>query len=337
MKILKMQVTIVGAGHYGRNLIGPKYIKNQYAQLKAVVSPTVEEKTISHSALAHVPLHRTLNEWEGKHGQATDMDMFDLCVHAPKIPSVVEKLVKIGARNFIFPKPVALTRDNLDLLLNTQKKYDLKIAVASQWHYAEITKQLKSSIENLRKKKGIRKVEINFSDFQSDEKLKNYTLTSVFLPHLLQILYSTGLCNLNDTIKMRIENPQAFSIVVHYDSTSSSPEATLVSDLKSEKQERTVNVFSDNGVEPKIVANYLNIVRDGKILRFPAIEFEQNKIEMVEDDLESMLKKILLAFINKTIVFNNLEIMTLERYLPIAEAQIRIEEELSARGILMKG
>ena len=82
MPMLKKDVTIVGAGHYARNLIGPKYLKSQYAQLKAVLSPSVSEETVLRSALSGVPLFRNSSEWVETNGVATIDDVFDLCVHA---------------------------------------------------------------------------------------------------------------------------------------------------------------------------------------------------------------------------------------------------------------
>ena len=52
------------------------------------------------------------------------------------------------------------------------------------------------------------------------------------------------------------------------------------------------------------------------------------RIEVIEDNLEAMLNQIFLAFINNKIEGNYSDIMTLENYLPVAKAQVRIEEQL---------
>ena len=174
----------------------------------------------------------------------------------PNIPTIVDDLVKIGPRSFIFPKPVALTRDNLYWLLNMKKCFDLKIAVASQWHYAGITRVLRLCAERI--KNETRKVEISFLDFQSDERLKNYTGASVFVPHLLQIIYSANIFDLNDSAKMSVEVFSPSLIVIRYKGSPSRPVIKMTSDTKSKRQERMVTVFSGKDDVPSIIANFLD-------------------------------------------------------------------------------
>ncbi|MBI4010659.1 MAG: hypothetical protein HY361_05790, partial [Candidatus Aenigmarchaeota archaeon] len=98
-------VTIVGAGHYGKDLVAPKYKNNKFCKIKAVISPHVKREVLSKSALATVPLYRTVDEWYGNTGSVLPTHVFDLCVHYDALRDLVVKLVKIGARNFVFPKP----------------------------------------------------------------------------------------------------------------------------------------------------------------------------------------------------------------------------------------
>ena len=112
MNTKKQRVTIVGAGHYGRNLISRVYASLPNVLLRAVISPHTPGENLRGTLLESLPLLRTAALWRERFGVPGPSDVFDLCIHHPIIPALLEGFTKIGARLFILPKPVALSEEN---------------------------------------------------------------------------------------------------------------------------------------------------------------------------------------------------------------------------------
>ena len=163
---MSIKIVIVGAGHYAMDLIMPQYIKHNNFTIKAVISPK--------TAIQDFTCYKTVKQYKDACGYAID-EVFDLCVHTNKIITIMKSLIAIKAKNFILPKPIALSREDLCAISLLEKQHNLKIAVASQYAidngFKDFTKSLK-----------IKSIEFVFS-----QTLKKYSVFSSFLPHILQM------------------------------------------------------------------------------------------------------------------------------------------------------
>lgn len=326
MEKKKIYVTIVGAGHYGKDLISAKYVKNKFCELKAVISPSVKGSSLSMSSLSGVPLYRTPEEWEKDNGKPSSNDLFDLCIHHKYLPLLVKQLVIIGAKNFVFPKPVAVNFKNLQYLLKLEQKYNLKIVVASQWYYSDITKKVKFLINEIKKKSKLNKIILNFSQIFSDIQLRDYSLTTALLPHMLQIIHSTGVYNLNNN-HMTIISPKSSILKIIYEKKLNY-EVELITNLKNKKKKRVMEIYTVKRKIPVLTVNFLGVFQNGKAIKYPMITYGKKTILIIEDNLGNMINKIIHSFSINNVGESNEELLTLKKYLPIIDHQIKIERKL---------
>lgn len=314
----KLFITIVGAGQYGRNLVAPKYKKMPYIELKSIISPTIRKQDLDKSALTNLPIYKSATEW--KYNQAlSSQDVFDLAVHCHILPKVVEELANIGAKKFIFPKPMAITKQQLNQLTKLKADFNLNIAIASQWHYSNLTKRLKQLVRKNRKK--ITKLECIFAQNYEPTRLKKYTPTTALLPHILEVLYSIGILDSESSFKL-LESTN-YKIILN-SKTKDGIEIFITSDINSEKKERTIRIFLDNEV---IEVDFLGMLINNKWIVYPSITYQNKKMEITEDNLEVMLKKIISMFSSDKKERN--DFLTFTKYLPISNIQIKIEEKRS--------
>lgn len=169
----KLNVTLVGAGHYARDLIYPKYKAHPGWNVKATISP--------HSSIPGVRAFVSVAEWESCYGTAKADDVFDLCLFPYLLPAMVRIVGAIGVEKIILPKPIAEDVDSLSRLCQAIADFGIKAVVASQWCY---------DIELRRKLYGENKVRFVFSQrFKS----KQQDLVNAFLPHAMQLCrYTRG-------------------------------------------------------------------------------------------------------------------------------------------------
>lgn len=320
----RLPVTIVGAGKYGSILAGPKYRKQKRVFLKSVVSPTIPEDRFFRSPLTGLPLQRSAAEWKQKNS-ITEKDVFDLAVHNKDLISVVKDFVSIGAKNFVFPKPMAITKEQLKELKKIKEENDLKVAVASQWHYAHISKRALSAIEKIRKTSRIISVDADFSQFFNDERIKSYTPTTALLPHILEILY--GMKIISETSKFKVAEADSYKIQLHTLGLDGE-EVVIKSNIRSQEKKRTVIVTyedPENREKTRVMTvDYLGLLEGDYWVHYPSIEMDGKKKEIVEDNLENMINSIVDSFL-----FNRVEengILTFDKYVPIANIQIKIED-----------
>ena len=102
-----INITIVGAGSYGSK-IAEKYQKFSDVSIKAVVSHSRPKS----APLSEISLVSSATEWKKKFKIPGENDVFDICVHQNILVDVLKDFVKIGAKNFILPKPIALNKKN---------------------------------------------------------------------------------------------------------------------------------------------------------------------------------------------------------------------------------
>lgn len=310
----KLRITLVGAGHYSRDLIGPKYRENPDVELFAVISRSASVESLKGSALEGLPIFRNADEWKKSFGMPTERDVFDVAMFPEYAADALKDLVAIGAKNFILPKPVATTGAQLDDLMKSQKEHGLKIMVASQWHYSELPKRL---AEEMKKAGDVSSVEINFSQPFSNERLKRYTPVNALLPHLLQIAHSIGLNGRLKEVKL------TDTLITVVKELPDGGTLTMKSDMKAEKHERYVKAYVKGGSRetPALFADYLNGFKDGKCVKPLVLAVDGKKQEMIEDTLRLMVAAEVSAFLEKTG-----KALMLGDYLPVARSLLEIAE-----------
>jgi hypothetical protein len=322
----KVNITIVGAGHYGRDLIAPKYKANKQCTLRAVISPHTIEGYLLGSGLEGIEVVRTLKEWYVRYGAPTTRDVFDLCVHHHILPSIVKNLAAIGAKNFIFPKPVALRAYQLAAFLRLKQKHNLKIAIASQWHYSRVTKMCREAFQKIGPG-NIKKITLDFSQSYNPAQLENYSPTTALLPHMLQILHSMriSLGDLGEEIVIEEATPSSIGLTLF--SKNQSPPTILNSDLRSRKRKRLLSIYTHEQRPPVFRADFLGVFQNGVAMKYPEVKFDGITKEIKEDNLEMMIRKITPLFFPDKGNTEDADILTLEEYVPVARTQILIEKE----------
>ncbi len=308
----KIMVTIIGAGKYGSHLIGPKYIRHPKTTIQAVISPSVNKDLFDQTILGKYPLFRTVQEWKKQFGGVSDRSLFDLSIHADVLYKVVTDLVDIGAKNFVFPKPLARTAKELEALQSLVSRNALKVVVSSQWQYAKITHALRDLYQEFRKQHTITRIHVNFSQFFDDKRLLKYTCTTALLPHILQIMCSLGV----DYAISRVEK-SPHKVLVH--AMAGQTEIVLESDVRAETQTRLLTIYENQ--DPIIEADFLALYNNERCIKYPSLRFRGKNYFFLEDDLEKMTNVIVEYFDGN----NPKEIMDFEHYLPIAHKQVEIE------------
>ena len=313
-----LTVTIVGAGRYGKELIAPAYARNPRATLRGVISPTTSPEALAGTALQDVPLFHTVQGWEKAMGKATDADVFDLAVHPHVLPGLVEDLAAIGAKNFIFPKPVAVSEENLGTLRMLKERSALSIVVASQWHYSRLTQRIQELIQEGSQKRAIARVRLDWR-----QALTGYTPAAALLPHMLQIIYSCGLVSPTSQLTVRSSSERHLDIVLSSDGML----IELFTDIQTSERKRTLEVFVEGNETPILAADFLAVFKDGVAINPPSLFYEGRKEEFSEDILGKMTDAVIQAFLDNSLE-KDPSILTFDRYLPINELLLRILKAL---------
>lgn len=308
----KIAVTIVGKGSYGK-LIARKYIENPAVRVRAFVAPRPKKVE---GKLAHITTVRTAGAWKNKFGFPRKHDVFDLCIHQPILLQTLQEFVAIGARNFILPKPVAVDKKGLDALQQFIKVNDLKVVVASQWYYSHLVKELAEITRDLGKEK-VHRIKVSFSHSFEGKRGQHYTPVTASLPHVLQILYSAGLSQLNAT-NLRIDSSSPEKLTLHSARARQKPETVINIDILSNSRAKTVEIFTHRSGKPKITAEFGGIFETGRFLEYPSITLDGKITPIVEDVLETMVLNVVEAFGGDRFE-DGKNIATFKNYLPVAK------------------
>lgn len=304
-----VNITIIGLGTYGA-LINEKYTKFNNAIVKAIV---VRNKQ-SAKKFTNIPFVLSALEWQKCFGKPKSNDVFDLCIHESAIVKIIESFISIGAKNFILPKPIALDVKSLEKILKLTKEHKLDILIASQWHYSRLVLEIYEFIKNNNEK--ISFVEINFSRTFAGGRERIYKPITAFLPHILQILFTTKL--INNKNKLIVKEFDNTKIKFDYFSKFN---IKVVSDLQKIKKIETLKIYFKGYDEPKLIADFVGILGDNGFIQYPSLTIFEKKHQVCEDLLEIMIKNSLAYFQNGR---KNKKALTLSKYLPIAKEQIRI-------------
>lgn len=318
-----LKITIVGAGAYGTRIAG-KYKKFKTAQVKAVVS---RHKPISESFFG-VPFFREAATWKKKFGAPQKTDVFDLCVHNAILIDILEDFIAIGAKNFILPKPIALNKKDLLRIQKIASRHKLKILVASQWHYSGLVSQIGDFVKKNKSK--ISSVDIVFSRSFEVSRKNVYTTATAFLPHILQILCDVGISPGKSNLK--ILNWSDSKITLKY---CEKIEVNIVSDLVSKEKIETLKIFLIGDKKPALAANFSGVLGAGGFVTYPSVTVRGKKRQVKEDVLEKMIGCSLDYFGSEKEAMRNM--LTLEKYLSVAQEEIRIIEQASKLVVVIGG
>ncbi len=312
-----LNITIVGAGSYGAR-IAEKYAAHADVLLKSIVSRRAPRDGI----LSVLPYAATAGAWRKRFGKPSAGDVFDLCVHQPILAAVLADFATIGAKNFILPKPLALTNADLSHIETLARKHALRIMVASQWHYAALTRDVATFAA--KHKSQIARVEIEFSRAAAPAQKKRYTPATALLPHMLQILLDTKLIAAN--AKPTVQAWSDDAIALRYPGKI---EVTARSNLAHTRRIERLRIYFAGQKKPALVADFAGVATRQGFTTALTTTGKPRKIR--QDILEAMLGPMLKAFTNK-----HDTALTLKRYLPVARQQIRVMEE-TARTVAVVG
>lgn len=170
----KLNVTLVGAGHYARDLIYPKYMASDKWNVKATISP--------HSSIPGVPAFKNIWEWNRANSESEIyQDVFDLCVFPEQIIYYIMMCKTYGIKRVIIPKPIAETYNDLAVLIDMARGID--VVVASQWAFD------KDLISRIKLSKDICFL------FRQQFESRKQNIKNAFLPHVAQLIHSADAYN----------------------------------------------------------------------------------------------------------------------------------------------
>ena len=353
-----MKVILIGAGRYGNGLVGRKYKEGEFgAELASVVDPKINQiKTQKDYTLKDTPAYKNLEELpKDTYDKNT---VAEIALIPDHIVETVQKIANLGIKKMILPKPVAQDFDSFELIKYTVDKNNIQCAVASNWHYSEITELLRAIInktigkevensESLKKHHNKLKtveegLEIEKVNIEYNKKREVLTIDppSQEMPHALQIAYSSGLTDLDEISYYMAVDKQSKSRVNVEILTPLVKEGIFInSDLNmgdklNKRRERTVEIFlNDEDKEPDIIADYdAQFNSNGICLKKPKIRYDVQKgkyrtcfeVEFEEDNLNTMYNKIFSYF--KGEKEGEKSALTLEKYRPISKAICTIQE-----------
>lgn len=304
-----INITIVGAGVHGARM-ATKYGKFPSAHLKAIISPREPKAEI----FLNVPHFTSAESWREKFGKPGKGNVFDLCVHGSILMQVLSDLVSIGAKNFIFPKPIALKKSELVALEKILSRNKLNVLVASQWTYSSLVEEISRFVKT--NKKNISSVEVVFSRSFNPSRKESFSSLTAFLPHIVQILFNTHL--INKKSPLAVERFTRDELKYRYFGRTAVRVRTSISGIESKEH---IKIFLKGEKKPAFIADFMGVLgRDG-FIKFPSFSERGQKREVREDILEKMIGKILTHFSGNRKSADNFK-----KYLPVAEGVAKVSE-----------
>lgn len=318
-----ININIIGAGAYGSKIV-QKYKKFSDVSIKSIIS----NKKSKSSQFLKISFVASANEWKQKFKTPKKNDIFDICVHQNILIKILKDFVKIGAKNFILPKPIALSKRELQEIQSLAIRNKLKIAVSSQWYYSDILNKIREFIKKNRNE--ISSVNIVFSrDFDLDRQRK-YNSKTAFLPHIIQILNDLNLINRKS--KSVIENISDTKIKIRYYGKYI---ITAESDLSPRDKNKAehLKIYLKDTDNPALYADFSGILGHDGFVKYPSVKIFGKENEIKEDVLEKMIEHNIKYF-NSSL---SKDTLTLDRYLPVANEIINIAESSLSRVAVIGG
>ncbi|MCX6787262.1 MAG: FAD-dependent oxidoreductase [Candidatus Kaiserbacteria bacterium] len=299
-------ITIVGAGVQGTRM-AEKYLAFPQVSLRAVISPYQPTS----GTLKNIPFFTSTAAWKKKFGRANKNDVFDLCVHQNVLLRVLTECIRIGGKNFILHKPIALTKKELDCIDALIARYKLKVVVASQWHSAVLVRDIKKFVE--KNKKNISSVEIVCSRPVEPVRMNKYNALTMFLPHMLQIAMDIGSITNHSRPHIAVSTREKISL--HY---AGAYKVRLETDLAAVEKTETIQIYLNGKKHPALIADLIG-VRDAKGF-YTSLTVCGKKQRIHEDVLGAMLAHTLPYFDGS----DSKDTLTFKRYYPVAQSLLTV-------------
>jgi hypothetical protein len=356
-------VTLVGYGRYGNLHIGPKYAKKGYLwNVKAIVDPLIKKAKYLHTPLGisqpDTLLLSNFENWNEKYFQVLPNEkklqqVIEVSLRPDVVLKAVMPYIEAGVKNIILPKPVVTKADELKRLIDAAKKHRVKVAISSQWYYSNFPHMIEREIRRLVGVKNIRdaqlyRVEIDFSKENGVSISTTPPLSE--MPHVLQLLESVGLVNL-DQCEPMVTGTETM-VEVLYSPKNVTNGVFLKSNLEWvpnpelkqkypnwDVQLRTFKVYlTETSQNPEIEIDFWIkfdrsgefAIRSGKytLRDHQELIHKQFDLNFVDDQLLKMNCSIYDAFQLDFDVFQqNKNILTLERYQTIGYQLMEIENK----------
>jgi predicted dehydrogenase len=307
-----IRVTIVGAGHYARSIVSRKYAECPLASLHGVISPRSPTERLLGTPLERLPLSRSAADWLRLNGAPDDRDLFDLCVHPDSILPALRPLVDAGARLFVLPKPLATTRAGLDEVVEFIRRAGLRVAVASQWHYSRVTGTLRETAATLRRPL---QVEMDFSQRFDAVQRDHYTPYTALLPHMLQVLHTAGLWRLDESSAI-VRHESKTHVRAEISSPAQGVTIALHTDIDAAVRRRSVTILDSAG--RRVIADFLGVFQDGIAEKYPAVEVDGHRKEIVEDNIAVMVRQEITGFLEGAAY------LEIDGYLPVNNSLVAL-------------
>ena len=347
-----MRVLLIGAGRYGNGLIGKKYARGELGtKLTGVVDPKIDEiKKTAEYALKGYPTYHSLSEVPRSIVQSC---VNEVAIIPQIIPEVYKQLAEFGAKKIILPKPIVTNEADFNDIIELTNEEKIKALVASNWHYSNITKLLKALLQKLTdgETNESSTLPLDFQNFLNrvdsgykitkvdiDYNKKNEVLTIdpplQELPHAMQIVYTSGITNLEKiklVLKQCLQSRSCVNANI-IDNNLPKTSITLNTDLQmkerlNKRRERLAKIYLEKDGESALVtADYdADFYQNGTCIKRPSISFEspglKMKFDISEDNMNVMYKSMF-----KYLQGEENNSLTLEKYKPIAKRIFQIEE-----------
>ncbi len=306
-----LDITIVGAGVNGSRM-ADKYKKFNNAKIRAVVS----QREPKNETFLDTPFFRSAMLWRKSFGAPTKNDIFDISVHQDILISVLETFIKIGAKNFVLPKPIAQNAEDLLQIQKLVDKYKLNILVASQWHYSDLVEKIDRFVKKNKNK--ISSVEVVFSRSFEDSRKNSFSAATAFLPHIIQILFDTKLAT--GRSKIAIENFSEKKLKMRY---VGKIDIKVETNIAAKEKTETLKIFLKGRDRPSLSVNFSGILGKKGFLKYPFIKIEDKELDVKEDVLEKMVDMTLKHFEGDG---SSRRSLTFKKYFPVAQEEVRIIE-----------
>jgi hypothetical protein len=193
----------------------------------------------------------------------------------------------------------------LDAITALMRDCGARVAVASQWHYSQVTAAVRQAA--LRLERPLR-IEMDFSQRFEPSQLEHYTPHTALLPHMLQILHTAGLWRPDegDSIVRResITHFRAEITTAHCGT-----EILLNTDIDSADRRRVVTVTDPAG--HRIEADFLGIFREGVPAKYPAVVVDGHREDILEDNIAMMVRNEIAGILDAE------PYLDLDGYLPV--------------------
>jgi len=348
-------VILIGAGRYGNGLVGRKYAQGNYfgAKIDSVVDPNIEKiRTQRNYNLRNARTYSNLDDVVIDDLQNT---VAEIALTPNHIPVIFNKIVEKGIKKVILPKPVATDIRTFESIKTIAQKNNVTALVTSNWHYSEITRFLKAILDKAQGKEVdpliLSKYQKELSAIDSNYQIQNVNIEyskqdevltipppSQELPHVLQILQSTGLCNIENSefVMDTLDQTEGRVHLKIFGDDFSVRHIYINSDLKKgketkNKRERIVTIELKNtktDSSATIIADYDAVFSNSKCIKSANISYKEHQNGNVtewtraieEDNMDSMYNSIYSHFNG-----NDSDALTLEKYTPIAKMISKIQ------------